>query len=229
MTTKKLPKTDVPWANRGWPIVRGCSPVSEGCSHCYAAAWHHRFAKYMGLPSWGHAHFQEQNLEMPVHSHTWERVFVAPMADFYHPDVTVGERAKALNMMERCPRLTFIVLTKRPERIDPETAWPRNVWLGVTAENQDRFDERWPLLLQATPKLYHPLRFVSIEPMLGPVSIKNSPVISHPCELPDWVIAGPETGPHKRLFRDEWIEAVLKESACFFDKREKWIRREWPG
>jgi hypothetical protein len=121
-----------------------------------------------------------------------------------------------------------------------------NVWLGVTVENQARAEERIPILLSIPAAV----RFVSVEPMLGPVTLRKvrfptgviedvidtsvseyaKPLIGKLNGI-DWVIAGPETGPGARECRDEWIEALARESSCFFDKRQRghWVRREFPN
>ncbi len=110
---------------------------------------------------------------------------------------------------------TFYVLTKRPARgvewltwtdecwpgdsnfgwaREAANGWPANIWLGVSAENQERADERVPLLVNDLPAR----RFVSVEPMLGPVDLSRW--------LPGlgWVICGAETGPHRRPFDAQW-------------------------
>lgn len=225
-----LPKTDVPWADRQWPVLRGCSGVSEGCEHCYAKEWHRRFAGYMGLPAWGSAHFVKENLEMPLHTRKPARVFVAPMSDMYHESVDGAVRGAILDVIERCPEHTFIILTKRPERIPFGMEWPRNVWLGVSAETQERFEERWHELQVRTWGPGRPVVLcVSVEPMLGPVTLGRR------AWAVDWVIAGPETGRGARKCEDGWIDGLAKECGVFFDKRERrfrgegeWTRREWP-
>lgn len=117
--------------------------------------------------------------------------------------------------------------------------WPlRNVWLGVTAENQQYADERIPLLLQ-TPAA---LRFVSYEPVLGPVDFTRylgAPLTSdleewdthnvwgsHP-ERVDWIIAGGESGPRARLTNVDWLWSVLKQCRdaqvpCFMKQLGTW-------
>jgi protein gp37 len=100
--------------------------------------------------------------------------------------------------------------------------WPLfNVWLGVTAENQQRADERIPILLQ----ILAAVRFVSIEPMLGPVDLTRivydrQTVIDairglHGWPLPhtdgpklDWVICGGETGPGARPMHPDWVRSL---------------------
>jgi len=123
--------------------------------------------------------------------------------------------------MEQAPWHTFIVLTKRPGPWLLEL--PPTCWVGVTVENQAQA-WRWNTLLGwAWPGA--PVLFVSVEPMLGPVTF------AWPAKVfPDWVIAGPETGPKARACELGWIEALAAESVCFFDKREPLdgTRREWP-
>jgi protein gp37 len=136
----------------------------------------------MGLPEWGHAYYLPQNLDMPARTRKAARVFVAPMSDLGHPDICPNTRRDIAMMMRSNAKHTYIVLTKRPGE------WMRQfapyAWIGVTAENQARYDERWGILKDIPAAV----RFVSIEPMLGPVSIGGGK------EVPSWVIAGPETG-----------------------------------
>jgi protein gp37 len=134
-------------------------------------------------------------------------VFVNPWGDFFHPDADAW-REDAWGVMRATPRLTYLVLTKRPENISlrlPEDwgrGWP-NVWLGVTAETQHWADERIPILLQ-TPAAR---RFVSCEPLLGEV------ILARVLDGIDWVIAGCESGYGRRqsevncfrLLRDECL------------------------
>jgi protein gp37 len=115
-----------------------------------------------------------------------------------------------------------VLLTKRAEemRIWLDSMlkmgpWPQHIWLGFSAENQERFDERWGALQDLSAKV--PM-VVSVEPMLGPVTM------GHFGRLPRWVIAGPETGRKPRECRDEWIEDLKGEAqvrgCMFFDKRK---------
>jgi protein gp37 len=208
-------RTKIPWADWTWNPIVGCSPASEGCAHCYAAAISKRF----GLP-WGEPHFMPERLGEPAKVLEPGRVFVCSMADLGHEGVDPDWRWEVDQAMGWAPWHTYIVLTKRPG------AWLREItatksWVGVTIESQRQID-RWPTLWsQAWPSA---TKFVSVEPMLGPVTFE---VWDEQCG-PDWVIAGPETGPGARPCEDEWIERLAAESRCFFDKRKVWTRREWP-
>ncbi len=152
------------------------------------------------------------------------RVFVCSMADIGHETVKPEWREAVYSAMLAAPWHTFIVLTKRPG------AWLRDVpqssWIGVTAEDQGNYETRWLELTAHVQGPGHTLRFVSVEPMLRPVTLR-----ADWC-APDWVIAGPETGRGARECRVEWIGALAEQcgnaGVPFFDKRKTWLRREWP-
>jgi len=226
--------TKIPWADETWNPITGCTPISEGCQNCYAKKmtarkmWDYDFTP--GL-------FHEKRLNQPMHWKKPRRIFVCSMGDLFHDDVDIRTIYDVLEVVESCPRHTFIVLTKRAGRMrDVALEWSEdsiandgdrwrtwesempNLWLGVSAENQKRFDERVPILMDIPAAV----RFVSVEPMLGPVDL-------HVGLGPDWVIAGPETGTGARPRDNEWIDSLSLQSKCFFDKRDKWARREFPA
>jgi protein gp37 len=138
------------------------------------------------------------------------------MTDLGHETVQPAWRQAIYATIERCPQHTFILLTKRPGPWLLEV--PPQVWVGVSIESAD-FLHRWNVIAQlARPAV----RLVSVEPMLGPVSFAG-------CDRqPDWVIAGPETGPQARPCDAAWLEALAAESPVFFDKRKGDRRREFP-
>ncbi len=118
-------------------------------------------------------------------------------------------------------------------RHSAENPIPSNIWLGVTAENQKRYDERWTIASQIPAAV----KFVSIEPMLGPVDLLGQEHIGrihskHEVERLDWIIAGPETGPGARECKPEWIEDLYEQckaaGVSFFDKRKDFLAREFP-
>ena len=208
-------KTKIEWCDYTWNPIVGCSPVSEGCENCYAAAISKRFK----LP-WGTAHFLPERLDQVLGMKKLGRVFVGSMTDLGHESVKYEWIKAVATMVSATPWRTYIVLTKRPG------AWlrmlPPACWVGVSIETQAQIVRWRALSFWAQPRA---VQFVSVEPMLGPVSIQCGHSIA-----PDWVIAGPETGAKARPCQDEWIEKLAAESPCFFDKRKKaGVRREWPG
>ena len=217
---KSLPRTEVPWATHSWPILRGCSAASEGCRNCYAKEWHNRFAEYMKLPPWGEPHFLPENLDMPAHTKKPARVFVAPMGDLGHPRVEQRWRDEIVRFMHANQKHQYIVLTKRPGSwMVPFAPY---AWLGVTAENQARAEERIPLLLQIPAVV----RFVSVEPMLTPICINPWK------DQLSWIICGLETGRKARYFDCAW--SLNLERDCeqygipFYDKRGTSYTRQYP-
>lgn len=165
------------------------------------------------------------------------RVFCASMADVFEDSLTL-KRADAAQVIRDAqarlwplildtPNLDWQMLTKRPENIMrtiPQD-WalcglPDNVWIGTTAENQEMYDKRWPILA-AVPAAVH---FVSYEPALGPLRLRpahmqgdGKTVLGHPPAAPDggvypdWLIVGGESGRNARPFASEWAEALLQQ------------------
>lgn len=166
-------KTTIDWATDVWNPVTGCQKVSQGCKNCYAERIASRF--------WGERKFtdvicHEDRLEIPLHWNKPRRVFVNSMSDLFHPAVPFEFIKRAFQVMTQAEQHTFMVLTKRPERMvqyfkwdgfggDNPYAWPGWIWLGVSVEDQAAADDRIPLLLQTPAKV----KFISAEPLLGPI------------------------------------------------------------
>lgn len=220
--------------DRAWSLVRGCTKVSEGCRHCWAEQESHMRtfnpnekikAQYSGLTDGdgrfnGQIRLMENNLDLPLR--VKKPTVWAVWNDLFHEDVTNDFIYRALRIIRDCERHTFLVLTKRPERMKQVIKkfqflhsgfWPLpNVFLGVTAENQEQADKRIPILLQ-TPAA---VRFVSVEPMLRPVSLAGfdgktyRPWLDSVAWKVDinWVICGSESGPKRRPAKIDWIRSL---------------------
>jgi protein gp37 len=219
---EKVGKTKIEWTEYSWNPVTGCTPASEGCQNCYAKRMATRLKGRYGYPEDEpfKVTLHPEKLKEPLKWKKPRRVFVCSMGDLFHEQVPDEYIAKVWEVMSNASQHTFLVLTKRPQRmkdflarlgwyIHDRDGYPmeavldeggkytlKNVWLGVTAENQQRADERIPILLQIPAAV----RFVSIEPMLGPVVI--------PEEWPDWVICGGETGPGARPIHPAWVRSL---------------------
>jgi hypothetical protein len=143
------------------------------------------------------------------------------MSDLFHPDVPAEFIHDIWNVMSNTPRHTYIILTKRPYRMHMLLPYYfktlPNVWLGVTVENQKAADERIPLLLQ-TPAAK---RFVSIEPMLGPIALHlmeygdaadrqfpGGTCLTTRRRAIDLVIVGGESGPKARPMHPDWVRSI---------------------
>ncbi len=176
--------TRIDWCDYVWNPVTGCSKVSEGCRNCYAESIARRF--------WGERKFtdvqcHERKLHDPLSWKKPRRVFVNSMSDLFHHDVPDGFIFGVFMRMAKASQHTFIILTKRPQRM-LEWLWSHegfhnlpNVWMGVSVEDQQTADERIPLLLAAPAAV----RFVSCEPLLGPVDLGMS-IATCKCCLPRW-------------------------------------------
>ena len=231
-------KTKIEWADRTWNPVTGCTKVSEGCRNCYAERYAQRF--------WGERKFSEvqvhwHKLNEPMRWRAPARVFVNSMSDLFHEDVSDEFIHKVFRVMYDNPKHIFMILTKRPERmISRVPVFPvKNVWLGVSVENQVTAEERIPYLLH-TPAA---VRFVSVEPMLGPVALWGAKY-DHPYGRKtesltsglgglDWVICGGESGPGARSMRSEWVKDLRDQCVCgvvpfFFKQWGEYLHLE-PG
>jgi protein gp37 len=168
-------------------------------------------------------------LEDPLRWRKPRTVFVCSMGDLFHEDVPMEYVGRVFDVMSEAREHTFQVLTKRPKRMleYAEEVWKvlptiGNIWWGVTAENQQQANKRIPILLQIPATV----RFVSAEPMLGPIRLdpyrwfpydyyKQSSVLeqsqgrsfSGPPRL-DWVIVGGESGLGARPMHPDWVRSV---------------------
>jgi len=271
-------KTRITWADYSWnPIqakIKGktgrgyhCTKCSPGCDNCYAEATN--ILRGNGLPFDGRATDFElvtNTLEAPLHWKKPRRVFVQSMGDLFHELLPFKLIDEVFKVMARCPQHTFMLLTKRPEMMLGYLKWicgaigpdiselvaPANVWWGVTTENQEQADRRIPVLLQIPAAV----RFVSVEPMLGPVNLEYMCVDKydypgfyqvdalrgHVTDMgrlcPDvnklnWIICGGESGPKARPMHPGWARSLRdqcerSEVPFFFKQWGEWGEASLP-
>ena len=227
----------IEWTDETYNPVTGCTKISTGCKNCYAARMARRLAGRYGYPEAPH-HFDvtlhPDRLEEPLRWRKPRRVFVCSMSDLFHEDVRPEFIHQVFETMMEASKHTFQILTKRPEKmqwfIDAWSQWRMwplpNIWLGVSAENQEQADTRIPWLLQ-TPAA---VRFVSIEPMLEEIYLSNEydnylegwstrmacygdPVIEERFDTPgiDQVIIGGESGPGARPMQIVWARSLVEQ------------------
>lgn len=242
-----MQNSKIEWTTHTFNIVWGCIRVSPGCEHCYAETLANRY----GYNVWGPAKTTERRtmsdnywkqprrwnaaaLRAPFDSER-PRVFCGSMCDVFedHP-TNARERTRLWETIGECDALDWLLLTKRPENILSMVPaawaigyWPEHVWIGTSVEDQKRADERIPELL----KVPAAVRFLSCEPLLGPVdlwhfdeedqALRGVGVVrsggmtpSTPDALPegyddsyagiDWVICGGESGPKARSMSAQW-------------------------
>ncbi|MBU8830864.1 DUF5131 family protein [Mycolicibacterium goodii] len=243
--------TSIEWTQATWNPVTGCTKVSAGCDHCYAEKIANRFAGTTAYPNGFEVTLRPERLDWPLRKRKPLRIFVNSTADLFHDQVPDDYIARVFAIMVDAKQHTFQVLTKRHARMrsllnsaefvhrvhhhscepydEKGMAWwpPSNVWLGVSTENQKWADIRIPALLD-TPAA---VRFISAEPLLGPIDLARyltgdcprcgDDIAEPPCGVThanmacdptaaglDWVIVGGESGPGARPMHPDWARSL---------------------
>lgn len=218
-------RSTIEWTEATWNPTTGCDRTSPGCDNCYALNLAGRL-KAMGQPKYqadGDARtsgpgfgltLHHDALQVPLGWRSPRTIFVNSMSDLFHPSVPLDFIEKVFAVMAATPQHTYQVLTKRSRRLldlDSQLQWPANVWMGVSIEN-DRYAHRADHLRRVGSAV----RFLSIEPMLGPVSTLDLKGI-------DWVIVGGESGIGSRPIQAPWVHDVqrrcLEAGVPFFFKQ----------
>lgn len=239
--------TAIEWTDKTWNPTTGCDRVSPGCDNCYALTLAKRL-KAMGQPRYQNdgdprtsgpgfgLTLHPDKLDEPLRWRKPRRVFVNSMSDLFHPEVPSSFIAAVFDVMRETPQHTYQILTKRPQRMRnlSQTAvfgegWPLpNVWLGTSVESQ-RYAFRVRHLID-TPAA---VRFLSIEPMLGPVDLGEwlyahgpwnvteygtecscgAAIVDHQRDLCNgdrlhWVIVGGESGRNARPIEADWVRTI---------------------
>lgn len=185
------------------------------------------------------------------------RIFGGSMCDWLDPEVPPEWLADMLDLIRRTPRLDWLLLTKRPELwsrrinqvmdvaharcngylLDPMRAWlrgwffatsiPHNIWIGATAEDQPRLEQRLPALINIPARI----RFLSCEPLLGPLDLGHAypnPFGHIERDLIHWVICGGESGPKARPMHPDWAghlrtQCVEAHIPFYFKQWGEWL------
>lgn len=232
-----------------WNPIVGCSVVSPGCKNCYAMGFAARLhdkpgSHYEGTTENGV--WTGKVARAPDHLFRWpERtkkprfIFVNSMGDLFHEDVPDELICDAFAVMAAAPQHIFLILTKRSKRMlkfcTENVGTLKNVWLGVSVEDQKRAEERIPDLL-ATPAV---CRLLSCEPLLGalnfehignalfdrneairrsmrgPAALNRDQADAHIAyPIIDWVIAGGESGAGARPCHPDWLRSLRDQCAA---------------
>ena len=214
-------KTAIEWTDKTWNPTVGCNKVSPGCKNCYAEALTKRF--YKQYPDGFKFTIHPQRLNEPRRWRKPSRVFVNSMSDLFHERMPFGFLQEIFHVMEECPQHVFQILTKRHERLvelAPELNWPKNVWMGVSVENQN-YAHRVDCLKQVPAAV----RFLSCEPLLGPLKLNLEEI--------HWVIVGGESGHGHRPIQANWVRDVRDQAnvlgVAFFFKQWGGIRPKSGG
>jgi protein gp37 len=217
-------RSTIEWTDATWNPVRGCTKISPGCTHCYAATFAERFR---GVP--GHPYEQGFDLrlvpEKLADPFKWpgrRRVFVNSMSDLFHEGVPDEYILKVAEVMRAADWHTFQVLTKRSERMAELlntklrfAAELPHVWWGVSVENRKHGLPRIDHLRSAPATV----RFLSVEPLLEDLGEIDLTGIH-------WVIAGGESGPGARPMHADWVRSVRDQCHA---AGVKFFFKQWGG
>lgn len=249
----------IEWTDHTFNPWIGCTKVSPACDHCYAE----RSTPSRTLAvQWGAGQPRRRttpgNWALPLRWNAQadafeaqhgrrQRVFCASLADVFDNEVPDVWRVELFELIEATPRLDWLLLTKRignvrdmMRRILRPGTLPPHVWLGATICNQPEADRDISKLLAVDARV----RFLSMEPLLGPVNLANMP---HPNRAKGadwvrlqvlarngmgpgihWVIAGGESGPQARPMHPDWVRSLRNQCLdagvpFFFKQWGEWL------
>ena len=211
--------SSIEWTDATWNPVTGCTKVSHGCKHCYAERMTRRL-KAMNLKKYSKGFTittHESTLADPLNWKQPRRIFVNSMSDLFHDEVPISFIQSVFRTMNVAKQHVFQVLTKRPARVvelNKVLNWTKNIWLGTSIESR-RWIDRLDLLKQTSANV----KFLSLEPLLGPLSSLQLNEI-------DWVIVGGESGPGARPIRDSWVRDIRDQ--CI-DSDVPFFFKQWGG
>jgi protein gp37 len=234
----------IEWTDATWNPVTGCTKVSAGCDNCYA----HRLANRLlsdtyraNLPVVDTAENRADpfavriwpdRLLIPSRWHDPRRVFVNSMSDLFHADVADGFVAECFRVMLEEDQHVYQILTKRPSRavrfvrkyspeLFPEGRLPSHIWIGTSVENQS-VDHRVRHLLSVPARI----RFLSCEPLIGPLDLSRFFQAKEQGKGIHWVIAGGESGPNARPLDPKWARSLRDQS---LDASIPFFFKQWGG
>lgn len=208
--------TKIEWTEATWNPTSGCTKISSGCRNCYAERMAKRL-QAMGVDKYKDGFELRMHPEVLSEPYSWRNprtVFVNSMSDLFHENMPFHFIEKVFKVMNENPIHTFQVLTKRADilsQYSDRLKWTKNIWIGVTVENQDNISR-----IDFLKKVKGNVRFLSIEPLLSRIENLNLKNI-------DWVIVGGESGPGARQMDESWVleikEQCVNQSTPFFFKQ----------
>ena len=210
----------IEWTNASWNPVTGCTKLSAGCDHCYAERFAERFRGVAGHPfeRGFDLTLRPERLDQPARWRRSRLIFVNSMSDLFHKSVPAAFIGQVFDAMEEADWHTYQVLTKRSslmrnfvnKRYGGKPA-PAHIWLGVSIEDKAALGR-----LRHLKQTDASVRFVSFEPLLGPLGDVDLTGI-------DWVIAGGESGPGARPVEVDWLRQIRddcqRQGVAFFFKQ----------
>ena len=212
-------RSQIEWTDATWNPVTGCTKVSPGCKHCYAERLAARL-KAMGNPRYRNGFsvtLHPDQITLPLKWRQPRRIFVNSMSDLFHEAVPEDYIRQVFEVMGQADWHIFQVLTKRARRLEEIASrllWPPNVWQGVSVENS-----RYVWRVNHLRQIPAAVRFLSVEPLLGPISQVALDGI-------DWVIVGGESGPQHRTMDLAWVREIRDQCV---QKGVPFFFKQWGG
>lgn len=223
--------TKIEWCHHTQNFWIGCTKVSPGCANCYAERqWDTKESLSKRSPLWGPSGVRIltsiENCNKPL---AWDkeakdagerrRVFCSSLSDFFEARADLFDyRKDAFKIIEKCKNLDWLLLTKRPENVNPMIsaiygdvdtffAENKNIWIGTSVENQIIAEKRIGHLI----KIPAQTRFLSVEPLLGPLDLYDiylKGVRTQVLDKINWIIVGAESGPKARPMDENWVRTL---------------------
>jgi len=247
-------RTGIAWCDHTFNPWWGCMKVSPGCAHCYAETLAHRYGHEVWGPTGTRRFFGPRHWAEPmawwrraVRDGVRRRVFCGSMCDVFEDFPGLDEqRARLWQLIQATPHLDWLLLTKRPENVAhmcPIAGVADNIWLGTSAEDQKRYDERLEHLAKAPPAV---VKFISAEPLLGPIDFAfpgTAPKdwgVGYKAiyQLLQWVIVGGESQKGCRPMHPDWAHGAVAQCrganvACFVKQlggypNKRHNPKDWP-
>ena len=190
----------IEWTDATWSPVTGCDKISPGCKHCYAERMANRLQAARN-PSYTNGFaltLQPRMLARPLSWKKPKKIFVNSMSDLFHIDVPLEYIQRVFEVMNEADWHQYQVLTKRADRaqeLSQHLKWAPHIWMGVRVEIQTYLDR-----IDHLRKIDAPVKFVSLEPLLGPLPSMNMSGIY-------WAIVGGESGPGAKPMEEEWVQS----------------------
>lgn len=213
----------IEWTDATWNPVTGCTKITEGCVNCYAARFAERFRGVPGHPfeNGFDITLRPDRLDQPLRWRRSRTIFVNSMSDLFHKEVPRTFVDKVFDTMEAANWHRFQILTKRSSLMArylrqryADVEPPSHLWFGVSVENaaaRSRIDH-----LRMAPAA---IRFLSIEPLIGPVGDMN-------LESIHWVIVGGESGPRARPMEEAWVRDIHRQCV---EQKVAFFFKQWGG
>ncbi len=211
-------ETTIDYVDATWSPWYGCTPVSAGCQNCYAR----RSWRLLGLKPCEVRRAEDATFYASLKWKEPRKIMVCSISDFFH-EAADEWRWEALDIIAHSQRHTFIIPTKRPERIIESLCFKKghwlignennlkNIWILASVENQEMADKRIPELLKLREYGDWPVLGVSVEPLLSNINLTSRYIstkkVATYSQL-DWVICGGESGTNARPCHPDWVRSL---------------------